>query len=197
MIDLTGKRFGRWTVIERAQQPPGRSKGTWWLCRCDCGTSTPRKSETLRYGSSTGCLSCPLGRRDAIRLEPGTRFGRLTVVRFVAHSEDPKTTGTTQPARHLMRCDCGRDLLVARGDLERGLCKQCGVCAREAMRSHVQPEERGYCRWCKRERRPNEKLAECSACERRALRNGRDESGRPTYIAGPTKRSPAALRAPS
>lgn len=30
-IDLTGKRFGRLTVIEYA----GKSK---WICKCDCGT---------------------------------------------------------------------------------------------------------------------------------------------------------------
>lgn len=35
LIDLTGQRFGRLTVIERAENSPnGAAK---WVCRCDCG----------------------------------------------------------------------------------------------------------------------------------------------------------------
>ena len=37
-IDLTGKIFGRLTVIKRVNdkiEPSGRRK-TMWLCRCDC-----------------------------------------------------------------------------------------------------------------------------------------------------------------
>jgi hypothetical protein len=35
-VDLTGVRFGRWTVIVFALNTP---KGAIWLCRCDCGES--------------------------------------------------------------------------------------------------------------------------------------------------------------
>jgi len=31
MVDLTGRLYGKWTVLERAAQP-GR-----WRCRCACG----------------------------------------------------------------------------------------------------------------------------------------------------------------
>ena len=33
--DLTGKRFGKLTVISRA--PNGNGHGARWNCRCDCG----------------------------------------------------------------------------------------------------------------------------------------------------------------
>lgn len=39
LIDLTDKKFGRLTVIERAEnhiQPNGQHK-TMWKCKCDCG----------------------------------------------------------------------------------------------------------------------------------------------------------------
>ena len=38
-IDMTGMRFGRWTVVRRAELPKRISNGTvnGWLCRCDCG----------------------------------------------------------------------------------------------------------------------------------------------------------------
>ena len=55
-IDLTGKRFGRWNVIEKAT---GRKHGcALWLCRCDCGNIRTIRSDHLRNGisSSCGCL---------------------------------------------------------------------------------------------------------------------------------------------
>ena len=34
LIDLTGRRFGRLTVIKRAETT---HKAVYWLCQCDCG----------------------------------------------------------------------------------------------------------------------------------------------------------------
>lgn len=50
-IDLTGKVFGRWTVIQYA----GYKRGATWLCRCECGTMKEVRSDHLRYGKSTSC----------------------------------------------------------------------------------------------------------------------------------------------
>lgn len=36
-IDLTGKQFGKWTVIAEAEKHPSRSN-TYWTCLCECGT---------------------------------------------------------------------------------------------------------------------------------------------------------------
>jgi hypothetical protein len=52
-IDLTGQRFGRWSVIERAANDTG-----WrptWLCRCDCGTERVVDSHNLKKGGSQSC----------------------------------------------------------------------------------------------------------------------------------------------
>lgn len=59
-IDLTGQRFGRLTVIERAENyvsPKGRQAARW-TCRCDCGGITTVVGGDLRYGKtkSCGCL---------------------------------------------------------------------------------------------------------------------------------------------
>lgn len=56
-IDLTGKRFGSLTVIERFHgftDPSGR-KRTMWTCLCDCGTRTVVNSDTLRRGTQVSC----------------------------------------------------------------------------------------------------------------------------------------------
>ena len=55
-IDLTGKRFGRLTVIEIAEDISGKKKK--WLCKCDCGNETIIQSGNLTSGhaKSCGCL---------------------------------------------------------------------------------------------------------------------------------------------
>lgn len=56
IIDETGRRYGRLTVLERADMP--HMKGAWWLCRCDCGAVFPAEGHKLRSGNtrSCGCL---------------------------------------------------------------------------------------------------------------------------------------------
>jgi hypothetical protein len=51
-IDLTGQRFGRWLVLERA---PNRGAKVQWLCRCECGTERAVYSRHLRGGASRSC----------------------------------------------------------------------------------------------------------------------------------------------
>jgi hypothetical protein len=52
-IDLRGKRFGRWRVMERAENTPDGSAK--WLCECDCGTRRVVNGQSLREGRSTSC----------------------------------------------------------------------------------------------------------------------------------------------
>lgn len=52
LIDLTGKRFGRLTVISKTT-PKRRS--TRWLCRCDCGKEVVATSTNLRNGNTKSC----------------------------------------------------------------------------------------------------------------------------------------------
>ena len=55
-IDITGQKYGRLTVIERAGSY--RRHQITWLCRCDCGNEVVVKSNALRTGNtrSCGCL---------------------------------------------------------------------------------------------------------------------------------------------
>lgn len=54
-IDITGKRFGKWTVVDRA---PSRGDHSYWNCICECGTKIEVESGALRYGKTTQCKSC-------------------------------------------------------------------------------------------------------------------------------------------
>lgn len=66
LIDLSGAKFGRWTVLEKAQKHPGNKK-TYWKCKCDCGTVKDVDSFILRNGcsKSCGCLQKDIARKIA------------------------------------------------------------------------------------------------------------------------------------
>lgn len=61
-IDLSGRRFGRLTVIEvfsrpvRAEHSPsGKPHDMVWKCHCDCGNETTVSRGNLKNGSTTSC----------------------------------------------------------------------------------------------------------------------------------------------
>jgi hypothetical protein len=56
VIDITGQKFNRWTVIKRVEND---SKGhAKWLCQCDCGNYGTHNSTRLmqEYTKSCGCF---------------------------------------------------------------------------------------------------------------------------------------------
>jgi len=52
-IDLTGKRFGRLTILRPAS--PKAGAGRRWLCECDCGGKTAVNTYNLRHGKVVSC----------------------------------------------------------------------------------------------------------------------------------------------
>ena len=66
--DLTGQRFGKLTVIERAEdhiECNGKHR-VQWKCLCDCGNTVSVRSSSLTSGNnvSFGCM--PKGRKKEI-----------------------------------------------------------------------------------------------------------------------------------
>lgn len=53
-IDLTGRKFGRLTVLEYAET---RGKTIYWLCQCECGNKKLVQGNLLKNGQTTSC-SC-------------------------------------------------------------------------------------------------------------------------------------------
>ena len=52
-INLIGKRFGRWTVLEKTEE---RISGSIvWLCECDCGKIGKVRTAILKNGESKSC----------------------------------------------------------------------------------------------------------------------------------------------
>lgn len=134
---MIGAKFGRWTVIARV--PTERGKGFLWLCRCDCGTERVQPTGPLRANRtrSCGCLESELTvMRFSKFIEPGTKFGMLTVIERLG------TRGNLW--RYLCRCDCGKTSDVSSSSLRSGSIKSCGCIKLTAGGLSGTPE---YHRW--------------------------------------------------
>lgn len=124
-IDLTGKIFGRLTVIEQA----GRDQrgNVMWLCTCTCGNQKVAHGPRLRAGhvASCGCLMPEVVSRVARTFAhdlTGRVFGRLTVVsRHIKEKSDGASWNCM--------CSCGQTKVARSKDLKAGELISCG-CAR-------------------------------------------------------------------
>lgn len=136
--DLTGRRFGRLIVRERAGANSG-GNATWW-CDCDCGRETRSVGTDLRLGRtvSCGCHAQEQTRRRHARGRnlQGRRFGRLTVVEFAGLNSYPRATW-------LCRCDCGSELAVTGHHLADGTTVSCG-CRASDPRPGARRDDPGY-----------------------------------------------------
>lgn len=66
-IDLTGRKFGRLTVVKRA---PNKGKRTAWYCNCDCRKqNVVVVGEDLKYGrtKSCGCLKSETAKANGLK----------------------------------------------------------------------------------------------------------------------------------
>lgn len=80
LIDLTGKRFGKWTVI--CQDGNTRGGAALWLCVCDCGGTGKPTGGDLRAGKSTSCTcsqSIAAKKTFTKHAGKGTRLHRIWV----------------------------------------------------------------------------------------------------------------------
>ncbi len=74
--DLTGKRFGRLTVIKRAPNSPS-SPSTRWFCVCDCGKEKIVYAPRLKDGTSVSCGCYGRERVKEAAIKHGGRSTRL------------------------------------------------------------------------------------------------------------------------
>ena len=120
--DLTGKVFGRWTVLGYSHFTRGM---TYWSCRCECGTEKKVYGKSLLSGRSTscGCLRKP----NLL----GKRFGRWLVLKDAGFK--PSACGKYNHHYWLCRCDCGTEKEANQGGLLHGHSNSCGCYARDLL----------------------------------------------------------------
>ena len=119
LIDETGKRYGRWTVISKGKRTK-RIQPARWECLCDCGTIKDVLGTSLRFGlsQSCGCLQQDGLRERKLDLT-GLEYGRLKVIEYAGSNKH-------QSATWLCRCECGKERIYATGNLQSGNSTSCG-----------------------------------------------------------------------
>lgn len=122
LIDLTGQRFGRLIVLEKA---PSKNKKVYWKCQCDCGNIIETRGDRLKAGrvKSCGCYAIDkvkeVGHKNAKDML-GQKFGFLTVV------ERSPVIKNDHCAYWFCKCDCGNVVEVSGVNLRTGNTKSCG-----------------------------------------------------------------------
>lgn len=135
--DLTGKRFGKLTVMENTGMT--EQKYRIWRCRCDCGGEIMASTKQLKSGviRDCGCVPKTNARNGRVaedltgkvygyltvlnRIDlTGQRFGRLTALR---PTERRDRKGSVY---WMCRCDCGGQAEVPGDRLVQGNVLSCG-----------------------------------------------------------------------
>jgi hypothetical protein len=88
LIDLTGKVFGKWTVVSRDGT---RHRQPYWNVVCECGARSSQSGVHLRRGESKGCLQCRNDNCGTHRLSGHILFKRWHGLR--SRCLDPLSTG--------------------------------------------------------------------------------------------------------
>jgi len=101
-IDLIGKKFGPFKVVERDTSKDVRSvkgKAAFWICKCEfCGSFKSYRSDVLRKRcpASCGCFT--------VKMRVGDKYGHLTVLE--------EFNGKPSRSKHwLCECDCGKTVI--------------------------------------------------------------------------------------
>lgn len=126
-IDLTGQKFGRWTVLYEV--PERRNNNIYWHCKCECGVERDVRGGDLRKGvsSSCGCLNKEITSEKFTKNLIGNRYGKLVVL----EKTDKRRGGSVI---WKCKCDCGNIVDVCSIELVNGDTKSCGCYQKERIR---------------------------------------------------------------
>lgn len=131
LTDLTGKQFGRLTVIGRTNRS---GKNVYWKCACNCGNQIEATTTKLKKGyiKSCGCYKNEKfseyinSKKRNLR---GQRFGKLIALETVG-TKDGHSIWKCQ-------CDCGKTANVLAINLTTGHTKSCGCLKVEESKKRI------------------------------------------------------------
>lgn len=134
--DLTGQKFGKLTVLHKAEDyitKQGKHR-TAWVCECECGNQITVRNDDLKSGHTK---SCGCSRKNAIRTHreeilAGQKFGKLTVLN---KAENYVTKSGNRRSAWLCQCECGNQITVRDDRLKSGETKSCGCLHKDVMKS--------------------------------------------------------------
>ena len=110
-VDLTGRRFGRLTVLRREGHL--YKYHVAWLCVCDCGEEMLKTTDQLNRG--IGCRRC-----SKVSSQIGVKYNLLKTI-------GPSTKRDSSGKRLWeFECDCGETCFYRPHEVTRGRVKSCG-----------------------------------------------------------------------
>lgn len=140
IVDLTGKKFGKLTVLSYSHKT---ARGAVWLCRCDCGKEKLVLCVSLNSGKTVSCgcfRRASFDRLTEKRREAretrfgsdnlvGMQFGYLTVVK--------RTKNNRGGLAWVCRCICGNVVTRDTGLLDSSPNASCGCKQNVSLREDV------------------------------------------------------------
>lgn len=145
-IDLTGQRFNRLTVINRAENSSGGKAR--WNCLCDCGNTSLVITDAIKSGKikSCGCHRAQLASQRQFKDLMGHDFGKLTVIGRAKNDKIGRS-------KWLCKCRCGKEVIVRSTHLQSGNTQSCGCWKKELsierFTTHGMRKTKVYRTWCK------------------------------------------------
>lgn len=124
LINLIGRRFGRWIVLSR----DFTKRTSYWFCKCDCGTIKSVNGNNLRQGKTSSCGCIVIENLKKNRIQPndineiGNKYDRLTVVRKATVEE----CESNSRVYWYCSCSCGNFKSVRADSLRNGSIRSCG-----------------------------------------------------------------------
>lgn len=123
MIDMTGKKCGRLTVLERGKN---NAQGkACWICQCECGKIITVEGVRLRNGSTKSCGCYQRDRTsDACRIDlTGKTIGNFTVLEYIKKPFEDETR-----SKWKCRCNlCGRETYITTDNLRKQYSCGCSI----------------------------------------------------------------------
>ena len=102
--DLTGQKFGEWTVLEEGKPYKNRTdKYTRrrWICKCSCGKEELVLEQNLISGKSIKCTKCA-HKENLRKIEIGQIYGKWKVIECVIEPDYNRN----YKGRWLCECQC-------------------------------------------------------------------------------------------
>ena len=129
IIDLTGQRFEKLLVLERAEKPDNRkTKGAYWKCRCDCGNIVVFLGQSLRNGDVKSCGCLRQEKKYKQSLDPSGWVMKEHDVPDSLITIIEKTKNKSSDGHYLWKCkcECGNIFESRISCILNGSTKSCG-----------------------------------------------------------------------
>ena len=121
--DLSGQKFGRWTVLSYDEGLSKSKKSSYWICQCECGNIKSVNYSNLvdKKSLSCGCYNNEETSKRFFKDLTGQKFGKLTVLEL-----DKQLTSQLSSTYWICLCECGNIKSILSHSLLKGNTHSCG-----------------------------------------------------------------------